>query len=51
MSIENQLGDVPRTFADITKAQNDLNYTPRTSLETGLKLMFEWMIEKKRISI
>ncbi len=49
--IENQLGDVPRTFADITKAQNDLNYTPRTSLETGLKLMFEWMIEKKRISI
>ena len=49
--IENQLGDVPRTFADITKAQNDLNYTPRTSLEIGLKLMFEWMIEKKRISI
>ena len=49
--IENKLGDVPRTFADITKAQNDLNYTPRTSLEIGLKLMFEWMIEKKRITI
>lgn len=49
--IENQLGDVPRTYADISKAKTDLNYTPRTSLETGLKLMFEWMIEKKRITI
>lgn len=49
--IENQLGDVPRTFADITKAQNDLNYSPKTSLETGLRLMFKWMVEENRISI
>ena len=36
-TIENQLGDVPHTFADITKAKKDLNYNPQTSLEDGLK--------------
>lgn len=36
-TIENQLGDVPHTFADITKAQVDLGYKPQTNLEDGLK--------------
>ena len=36
-TIENQLGDVPHTFADITKAKKDLNYNPQTTLEDGLK--------------
>jgi len=35
--IENQLGDVPHTYADIEKAQADLGYAPRTSLEDGLR--------------
>jgi UDP-glucuronate 4-epimerase len=32
-----QLGDVQHTYADISKAKNDLNYDPKTSLEEGLQ--------------
>ena len=32
-----QLGDVQYTYADISKAKNDLNYDPKTSLEEGLR--------------
>ena len=33
----NQLGDIPHTCADISKAKKDLNYEPKTSLEDGLR--------------
>ena len=36
-TIENQLGDVPHTFADISKAERDLNYRPTTTLVVGLR--------------
>ena len=35
--IENQLGDVPKTYANIDKAKKDLNYEPKTELIEGLK--------------
>lgn len=35
-----QQGDVPITYADITKAQNELNYNPKIDLETGIRNMF-----------
>jgi UDP-glucuronate 4-epimerase len=35
-------GDVDITCADITKAQNLLNYYPQTSLQKGLDLFFKW---------
>ena len=38
--IGNQLGDVPHTYADITKAKRDLDYEPKVKLEDGLRLMF-----------
>ena len=34
--IENQLGDVPHTYADISKARRDLDYEPKVSLQEGL---------------
>ena len=34
------LGDVDRTFADISKAKRDFNYEPKTSLKDGLVKMF-----------
>jgi len=49
--IENQLGDVPRTYADITKSKIDLNYSPQTNLTEGLHKMYEWMIENNRITL
>ena len=36
-----QLGDVPHTYADISKAKRDLDYEPKTSLEEGLRKTFK----------
>lgn len=41
--IGDQLGDVPHTYADISKAERYLDYNPKTKLEDGLKLMFNWL--------
>lgn len=38
--IENQLGDVPHTYADISKAKRDLDYQPQITLKEGLQRMF-----------
>ena len=38
--IEEQLGDVPHTYADISKAKRDLDYNPKTSLSDGLKQLY-----------
>jgi UDP-glucuronate 4-epimerase len=38
--IGNQLGDVPHTYADISKAKRDLDYEPKVKLEEGLSLMY-----------
>ncbi len=38
-----QPGDVPQTFADITKAQNLLGYEPKTKIEDGIKKFTDWI--------
>jgi UDP-glucuronate 4-epimerase len=45
ISIEMQPGDMPRTFADITKAQQMLGYEPRTPLEEGIPRFVKWFKE------
>jgi UDP-glucuronate 4-epimerase len=37
-----QPGDVPQTFADISKARNLLGYNPKTKIETGIEKFVEW---------
>jgi UDP-glucuronate 4-epimerase len=37
-----QSGDVPITFADISKARAKLDYNPRVKFEQGIKLFAEW---------
>ena len=37
-----QPGDVPQTFADITKARNLLGYNPATQIEDGLRKFVDW---------
>jgi UDP-glucuronate 4-epimerase len=39
---EMQPGDVPHTFADISKAKNLFGYSPKTSIEEGMKRFLEW---------
>ena len=44
-SIEMQPGDMPRTFADITKSQQMLGYEPRTLLDEGIPRFVKWFKE------
>jgi UDP-glucuronate 4-epimerase len=37
-----QPGDVPQTFADISKARRLLNYQPQTQIEDGIHRFVEW---------
>lgn len=44
-----QPGDVPRTFADISKAQRLLNYQPHTQIKDGLQKFYDWFLANKQI--
>jgi UDP-glucuronate 4-epimerase len=37
-----QPGDVPITYADISKARELLNYNPQTKIEDGIPKFIEW---------
>jgi UDP-glucuronate 4-epimerase len=39
-----QPGDVPRTFADISKAHRLLGYQPKTKLKEGLEKFYQWFL-------
>lgn len=42
---ESRLGDIPRTYADISLARNELGYAPTTSLQDGLDATVAWFQE------
>lgn len=42
-----QPGDVPLTFADISKARELLNYNPTTKIEQGIPKFTDWFKSKK----
>ncbi len=41
--LPNQPGDVNQTYADVSKAQEELGYEPATEIEVGLKRFVEWL--------
>jgi UDP-glucuronate 4-epimerase len=41
-----QPGDVPQTFADVTKAGRLLGYRPQTQIEEGIRRFVEWFHEQ-----
>lgn len=41
-----QSGDVPVTYADLTKSKEYLDFVPETTLDTGLTRMYEWLKSK-----
>jgi UDP-glucuronate 4-epimerase len=45
-----QPGDVPQTFADISKARKLLGYNPHTEIEAGIRLFVEWFRENQQAS-
>ena len=42
-----QPGDVPQTYADISKAKKLLNYNPTTTFEAGIRKFRNWMLTTK----
>jgi UDP-glucuronate 4-epimerase len=42
-----QPGDVPLTFADISKAREKLGYDPKVKFERGIKLFTEWFLKNE----
>ncbi len=44
-----QPGDVPKTFADISKAKRLLGYQPKTTLNAGLKKFYDWFIQNREL--
>ena len=42
-----QPGDVPVTYADITKARANLGYDPRTKIAEGIPKFVEWFLKSR----
>jgi UDP-glucuronate 4-epimerase len=40
-----QPGDVERTFADLTRSKAELGYSPKTSIEQGIRRFVQWFNE------
>jgi UDP-glucuronate 4-epimerase len=45
-----QPGDVPQTYADISKARALLGYDPQTQIEDGIHRFVEWFRDQKASS-
>ncbi len=45
--LPNQAGDVPLTYADISKAKAMLGYEPKVRIEEGIPLFVEWFKQQK----
>jgi UDP-glucuronate 4-epimerase len=45
---EMQPGDVPLTFADISKARALLNYNPNTKIEQGIPKFIDWFVKSQK---
>jgi UDP-glucuronate 4-epimerase len=43
-----QPGDVPVTYADVSRAQQLLGYRPRVKIEDGILLFVEWFLRQRR---
>ncbi|MBN2858068.1 MAG: NAD-dependent epimerase [Candidatus Delongbacteria bacterium] len=46
-----QPGDVPASHADVTDLMTDLGYSPKTTVEEGIKKFLEWYIDFYNINI
>jgi UDP-glucuronate 4-epimerase len=46
-----QPGDVPKTYADITRAQQLLGYDPKTQIHEGLKKFYDWFMQHEKMLV
>ena len=45
-----QAGDVPSTYADVSRLQQDLGYKPQTTVQEGVKRFVEWYLQYYQIN-
>lgn len=45
-----QPGDVPITYADVTKAKSKLGYNPQTQIDSGIDKFVQWYLNYKKIT-
>lgn len=45
--VPDQPGDVPRTFADVSRAKEELGYNPRTPVAVGIPRFVEWLKNRR----
>ena len=41
---EMQPGDVKSTYADTSRLEKDIHYKPKTSVQEGTRLFYEWFV-------
>lgn len=46
-----QPGDVPDTFADVSKLETEFNYKPSTTIQEGISKFIEWYLEYYEIKL
>jgi UDP-glucuronate 4-epimerase len=46
-----QPGDVPLTYADISKARKLLGYDPQTKIDEGIRKFTEWFVEQQQLTV
>lgn len=50
LNLPDQPGDVPRTYADISKSRRLLGYNPTTKVEDGIPKFVEWYLNSSAVS-
>ncbi len=48
-NLEKQLGDIIKTSADLKKIKKEINFKPKTNIETGIKKFVEWFKDYHKI--
>lgn len=46
---DTQRGDAKHTFADISKAEKDLSYSPSVDIREGISKHYDWLLENKEL--
>lgn len=49
-ALPEQAGDVPITFADISRAGAELDYRPKVPIERGLELFARWFLAREKLA-
>ena len=47
--LDNQPGDVPITYSNITKAKEKLGFAPMTDIKDGIRQFSDWLINKNKV--